>query len=178
MAYLNAGLMSFVCYTLCCLLGWTTRGRHHCIHPFGPFHNYVWLADHYTGISPCSFASGEVDFVYVHRVWLSYTRDRRLKVSSERLGNEDKASCQRALLPRRHKNSCGNLRYGSSRSIQSEWRLDRSATTAPHYLDQWAGLCVICIPVTLIITCTCQSGSHILTKESIIITIAWSQWRI
>ena len=28
-------------------------------------------------------------FFYVHRVFLSYTRDRRLKVSSERLGNED-----------------------------------------------------------------------------------------
>ena len=38
-------------------------------------------------------------FFYVHRVWLSYTRDRRLKVSSERLGNEDKAPCPRALLP-------------------------------------------------------------------------------
>ena len=38
---------------------------------------------------------------YVHRVFLSYTRDRRLKVSSERLGNEDKAPCPRALLPGR-----------------------------------------------------------------------------
>ena len=38
-------------------------------------------------------------FFYVHRVWLSYTRDRRLKVSSERLSNEDKAPCPRALLP-------------------------------------------------------------------------------
>ena len=38
-------------------------------------------------------------FFYVHRVFLSYTRDRRLKVSSERLGNEDKAPCPRALLP-------------------------------------------------------------------------------
>ena len=34
-------------------------------------------------------------------VFLSYTRDRRLKVSSERLGNEDKAPCPRALLPGR-----------------------------------------------------------------------------
>ena len=32
-------------------------------------------------------------FFYVHRVFLSYTRDRRLKVSSERLGTEDKAPC-------------------------------------------------------------------------------------
>ena len=43
-------------------------------------------------------------FFYVHRVWLSYTRDRRLKVSSERLGNEDKAPCPRALLPGRGSN--------------------------------------------------------------------------
>ena len=40
-------------------------------------------------------------FIYVHRVWLSYTRDRQLTVSSERLGNEDKAPCPRALLPGR-----------------------------------------------------------------------------
>ena len=40
-------------------------------------------------------------FFYVHRVFLSYTRDRRLKVSSKRLGNEDKAPCPRALLPGR-----------------------------------------------------------------------------
>ena len=38
-------------------------------------------------------------FFYVHRVFLSYTRDRRFKDSSERLGNEDKAPCPRALLP-------------------------------------------------------------------------------
>ena len=43
-------------------------------------------------------------FFYVHRVFLSYTRDRRLKVSSERLGNEDKAPCPRALLPGRGSN--------------------------------------------------------------------------
>ena len=43
-------------------------------------------------------------FFYVHRVWISYTRDRRLKVSSERLGNEDKAPCPRALLPGRGSN--------------------------------------------------------------------------
>ena len=36
---------------------------------------------------------------YVHRVWLSYTRDWRLKVSSERQGNEDKAPCSGAQLP-------------------------------------------------------------------------------
>ena len=38
-------------------------------------------------------------FFYMHRVFLSYTRDRRFKVSSERLGNEDKVPCPRALLP-------------------------------------------------------------------------------
>ena len=43
-------------------------------------------------------------FFYVHRVFLSYTQDRRLKVSSERLGNEDKAPCPRALLPGRGSN--------------------------------------------------------------------------
>ena len=43
-------------------------------------------------------------FFYVHRAFLSYTRDRRLKVSSERLGNEDKAPCPRALLPGRGSN--------------------------------------------------------------------------
>ena len=43
-------------------------------------------------------------FFYVHRVFLSYTRDRRLKVSSERLGKEDKAPCPRALLPGRGSN--------------------------------------------------------------------------
>ena len=50
------------------------------------------------GILPalCEKWSG---FFYVHRVLLSYTRDRRLKVSSERLGNEDKAPCPRTLLP-------------------------------------------------------------------------------
>ena len=34
----------------------------------------------------------------MHSVFLSYTRDRRLKVCSERLGNEDKAPCPRALV--------------------------------------------------------------------------------
>ena len=43
-------------------------------------------------------------FFYVHRVFLYYTRDRRLRVSSERLGNEDKAPCPRALLPGRASN--------------------------------------------------------------------------
>ena len=43
-------------------------------------------------------------FFYVHRVFLSYTRDRRLKVSDERIGNEDKAPCPRALLPGRGSN--------------------------------------------------------------------------
>ena len=43
-------------------------------------------------------------FFYMHRVFLSYTRDQRLKVSSKRLGNEDKAPCPRALLPGRGSN--------------------------------------------------------------------------
>ena len=43
-------------------------------------------------------------FFKVHRVFLSYTRDRRLKVSSETLGNEGKAPCPRALLPGRGSN--------------------------------------------------------------------------
>ena len=37
-------------------------------------------------------------FFYMNGVLLSYTRDWRLKVSSERLGNEDKAPCPRVLL--------------------------------------------------------------------------------
>ena len=56
----------------------------------------------------CEKRSG---FFYVHRVFLSYTRDRRLKVSSERLGNENKVPCPRALLPGRART--GDLRYGS-----------------------------------------------------------------
>ena len=43
-------------------------------------------------------------FFYVHWEFLSYTRDRRLKDSSERLCNEDKATCPRALLPGRGSN--------------------------------------------------------------------------
>ena len=43
-------------------------------------------------------------FFNVHRVFLSYTQDRRLKFSFERLGNEDKAPCSRALLPGRGSN--------------------------------------------------------------------------
>ena len=42
-------------------------------------------------------------FFYVHRVFLSYTRDRWLKFS-DRLGNENKAPCPRALLPGRGSN--------------------------------------------------------------------------
>ena len=94
MAYLNAWLTSFVGYTLLCsLLEWTTRGRHHspvsvCL--------TVWPLHRDFSLLFCEKWSG---FFYVHRVWLSYTQDRRLKVSSERLGNEDKAPCQRGLLP-------------------------------------------------------------------------------
>ena len=102
MAYLNAWLTAFVGYTLLCsLLGWTTRGRHHtpvsvCLTGW-PLHLDFSLLF-------CEKWSG---FFNVHRVWLSYTWDWRLKVSYERLGNEDKAPCQRALLPRRDLNSCG-----------------------------------------------------------------------
>ena len=49
----------------------------------------------------------------MHRAWLSYTRDWRLKISSERLGNEDKVPCQRAQLLQWDSNSHRNLRYGS-----------------------------------------------------------------
>ena len=52
-------------------------------------------------------------FFYVHKLFLSYTRDQWLKVSSERLGNEDKAPCPRTLLPGR--GPTGDLRYGSPR---------------------------------------------------------------
>ena len=95
MAYLNAWLTSFIGYTLLCsLLGWTMRGRHHtpvsiCLS--------VWPLHRDFSLLFCEKWSG---FFYVHRVRLSYTQDRRLKVSSERLGNDDKAPCQRALLPR------------------------------------------------------------------------------
>ena len=47
-------------------------------------------------------------FFYVHRgVTLLYTGTDGLKSPSERLGNEDKAPCPRALLPRQDLNSCG-----------------------------------------------------------------------
>ena len=98
MAY--AWLTSFIGYTLLCsLLGWTTRGRHHtsvsvCLTGW-PLHRDFSLLF-------CEKWSG---FFYVHRLWLSYMRDLWLKVSSERLGNEDKAPCQ--VLPRWDLNSCG-----------------------------------------------------------------------
>ena len=136
MAYLNAWLTSFVGYTLLCSLqGWTTRGRHHspvsvCL--------TVWPLHRDFSLLSCEEWSA---FFYIHRVWLSYTRDRLLKVSSERLGNEDKAPCQRALLPRQDSNSCGNLQDGSSRSIH--WRLDRSATTAPHDTLKWTNVLTV-----------------------------------
>ena len=60
MAYLNAWLTSFIGYTLLCsLLGWTTRGRHHT--PVSV--KTVWLTDHFTGISPCTFARSELGSV-------------------------------------------------------------------------------------------------------------------
>ena len=65
---------------------------------------------------------------YVHtcRVWLPYTRDRQLKVSSERLGNEDKALCPRAL------STAGPGFEPGSSGIEVR-DLNRSATTAPYY---------------------------------------------
>ena len=91
------------------LLGWTTRGRHHtlvsvCLTVW-PLHRDFSLL----------FYEKWSGFFYVHRVWLSYTRDRWLKVSSERLGNEDKAPCQRALLP---------------------WR-DLNSSTEPQHVNKW-----------------------------------------
>ena len=68
-------------------------------------------------------------FFYVHRVWLSYTRDRRLKVSSESLGNEDNAPCPRALLPGRGSNR-GPLVWKSEvltarpRQLPARWHQD------------------------------------------------------
>ena len=64
-------------------------------------------------------------FFYVHRVFLSYTRDRPLyKVSSERLGNEDKSA-----LPKGATAGPG-LEPGTS---GMEFRgSNRSATTAPQ----------------------------------------------
>ena len=66
-------------------------------------------------------------FFYVHRVWLSYTRDRRLKVSSERLSNEDKAPCPRALL------YTAGLGFEPGTSGMEVRGLNRSATTAPKF---------------------------------------------
>ena len=103
--YLNACLTSFVGYTQCCSLpGWTTRGRHHspvsvCLS--------VWPLHHDFSLLFCEKWSW---FFYVHRVWLSYTRDRQLKVSSERLNNEDKTPCPRALLPGRDSNRGPSVR--------------------------------------------------------------------
>ena len=52
-------------------------------------------------------------FFYVHRVLLSYTRDRRLKVSSERLGSERnlKLPCPEAI---NNKLWVGSYRGGTS----------------------------------------------------------------
>ena len=63
---------------------------------------------------------------YVHRVFLSYTRDRRLKVSSERLGNEDKAPCKGRYC--RAGARTGDLWYEVRGS-------NRSAMTAPFEQD-------------------------------------------
>ena len=73
---------------------------------------FVCLSDHFTGIFPYSFATSEVGF---YRVWLSYTRDQRLKVSSDRLGNEDKAPCQKGRYCRPGSRT-GDLRYERQRS--------------------------------------------------------------
>ena len=100
------------------------RGSHRAAPTIFIYSIYVFvLRFHYTGMSPCSFHEKCRGFFNVHRVWLSYTRDRRLKVSSERLGNEDKAPCLRAQLPW--------LGFEPGTSTLSVRGLIRSATAAP-----------------------------------------------
>ena len=72
------------------------------------------LAHFVPGFLPYSLREDEVGIFYVHRVFLSYTRDQRLrKFSSERLGNENKAPCPRALSCRAGARTA-DLRYGST----------------------------------------------------------------
>ena len=79
------------------LLGWTTRGQHH-----SPvFSMFVCLTTS-PGFLPALCARrGEKwsELFYVRRVWLSYTRDWRLQVSSKRPGNEDEAPFPGTKVP-------------------------------------------------------------------------------
>ena len=114
MAYLNAWLTSFVGYTLLCsLLGWTTRGRHHtpvsvCLTGW-PLHRDFSLL----------FARSEVgSFTCIGCDSPIHGTDG-LKSPPKDLANEDKAPCQRTLLPRRDLNSCGT----SSMEVRGLYRL-------------------------------------------------------
>ena len=61
-------------------------------------------------------------FFNVHRVWLSFGR----------LGNEDKAPCRSALLPRWDSNSHRNLQYGSLRSLLALRALVHDSSSSLH----------------------------------------------
>ena len=66
---------------------------------------------------------------YMYWVLLSFTRDRQLNVSSERLGNEDTAPCpRRALLP-------GQGSIPGPLGMESVRGLNRSGTTTPLTLN-------------------------------------------
>ena len=86
------------------------------------------LFDHFTRISPCSLSEKWSGFFYVCRVLLSYAihRDRRLKVSSKRLGNEH--VCKSALP----KGATARPGFEPGTSSREVWGLTHSATTAPH----------------------------------------------
>ena len=128
MAYLNAWLTSFVGYTLLCSLLGEPRGVD-IIHPLP----YVWLSDHFTGISPCSFARSEVGSLTcigcdspIHHVHGTDGLIISLLRKTWQWGQ--------SALPKGATAAAGfelmrNLQYGSSRSIH--WRLDHSPTTAP-----------------------------------------------
>ena len=84
------------------LLGWTTRGRHHtpvsvCLTGW-PLHRDFSLL----------FARSEVgSFTCIGCDSPIHGTDDGLKSPPKDLANEDKAPCQRTLLPRRDLNSCG-----------------------------------------------------------------------
>ena len=136
--YLKDVLTHCICICICiCILLWSSnelrkcglghplaRGSHRAAPTIFIYFFFI-VRFHYTGISPCSFHEKCSGFFNVHRVWLSYTRDRRLKVSSERLGNEDKAPCLRAQLPW--------LGFEPGTSALSVRGLNHSATAAPLY---------------------------------------------
>ena len=86
-------------------------------------------------------------FFYVHRVFVSYTRDRWLKVSSERLGNEDKAPCPRALLPGRGSNRGPPVWKSEALTARPRQLLKvynfHHATQLVQHL-QWISLSILC----------------------------------